>query len=423
MTTTTTLLNPFRVAARTRDLRLLISGLAASQVGDWLYNLALLALVYDRTGSTTWVGVATAARVLPLVVLAPLGGIVADRVDRRRLLIGSDLVRAGCMAALVAVAATGAPIVLAPLVAALGTAAGAAYPSAVVAIVPRLVADEDLPAANAARVSITHICVVAGPVIGAVLLLLGSAALAFAVNGVTFLIGAAVVAALPREALHRPAEAAPAGVGGGLAALRSQKAVLPAVGADVLASALYGALTVLFVLLGASLGLGPGGYGYLLSASALGGILGAGAADRAAASGQPRLVLAAAVVALGAPLPFLGLAGWVPGVLALAAFFGTGQIVTEVVADTTLQRSLDPAVFGRAYGIVLSASIGGIAAGALLAPLAVSLLGLEGTLIALGALSVGYGAALTPRLRARAFLSFAAVRRARAGRTRKARPA
>jgi hypothetical protein len=302
------------------------------------------------------------------------------------------------MAVLAAVAVTDAPIVLAPMLAALSTAAGAAYPSAVVAIVPRLVADEDLPAANAARVSITHICVVAGPLVGALLLLLGSAALAFAVNGMTFLIGAAVVAALPREGLRRPPQTPAAGVAAdlaaGLAALRRERAALPAVGADVLASSLYGALTVLYVLLGARLGLGAGGYGYLLSASALGGILGAGAADRAAASGNPRLVLAAAVVLLGAPLPFLGLAGWVPGVLALAAFFGTGQIVTEVVADTALQRSLDPAVFGRAYGIVLSASIGGIAAGALLAPLAVSLLGLEGTLVAAGVLTMGYGIAL-----------------------------
>jgi predicted MFS family arabinose efflux permease len=392
------MLNPFRVAARTRDLRLLLSGLAASQAGDWLYNLALLALVYDRTGLTTWVGIATGARVLPIVVLGPLGGIVADRLDRRRLMIGSDLVRAACMAALVVVAVTGAPILLAPVLAALGTAAGAAYPSAVVAIVPRLVADADLAAANAARVSITHICVVAGPVIGALLLLLGSAALAFAVNAGTFLIAAAVVAALPREALGRPTETPPASVAAdlaaGLAALRAERAALLAVGADVLASSLYGALTVLFVALSDRLGLGPGGYGYLLSASALGGILGAGAADRAAASARPRLVLAVAVVLLGAPLPFLGLAGWIPGVLALAAFFGTGQIVTEVVADTALQRALDPAVFGRAYGIVLSASIGGIAAGALLAPLAVSLLGLEGTLIAAAALTMGYAVAL-----------------------------
>ncbi|MEA2313137.1 MAG: hypothetical protein QOE28_3105 [Solirubrobacteraceae bacterium] len=398
---TTTMFNPaapFRVALRVRDLRLLLAGLAASQAGDWLYNLALLALVFDRTGSAAWVGIATGARVLPMVVLGPLAGVLADRLDRRRLLIGSDLVRAACMATLAAVAATGAPIVLAPILAALGTAAGAAYPSAVVAIVPRLVADEQLPAANAARLSITHICVVAGPVIGAVLLLLGSAAVAFAVNGVTFLIGAAVVAALPREALRRsggaPAGTVRADVAAGWHSLRGRRDSLPVIGAEVLASALYGALTVLFVLLAARLHLGPAGYGYLLSASAAGGVLASGAAGRAAASRESRIALGAAVLLLALPLPFLGVVGWLPGVLVLAACFGAGSIVTEVVADTNLQRALDPAVFGRAYGIVLSASIGGIAAGALLAPVAVSLLGVEGTLIGLGALTTAYGAAV-----------------------------
>jgi predicted MFS family arabinose efflux permease len=395
------MLNPvatFRVALRARDLRLLLSGLAASQAGDWLYNLALLALVYERTGSSAWVGLVTAARVVPIVVLGPLGGVVADRLDRRRLMIGSDLVRAACMAALAGVAVSGAPIVLAPLLAALATAAGAAYPSSVVAVVPRLVSDEDLPAANAARVSITHICVIAGPVLGAVLLLLGSVAIAFAVNGATFLVGAVVVAALPREALRRSGEAPPASVVSDLRAgwhgLRSHPETLPLVGADVLASGLYGALTVLFVLVSDRLDLGPGGYGYLLAASGLGGVLAAGAADRAAAMPRPRVALGAAVVLLAAPLPFLGIAAWLPGALALALLFGAGSIVTEVVADTSLQRSLDPAVFGRAYGLVLSASIGGIAAGALLAPLAVALVGLDATLILLGAIALAYGAAV-----------------------------
>jgi hypothetical protein len=99
-------------------------------------------------------------------------------------------------------------------------------------------------------------------------------------------------------------------------------------------------------------------------------------------------------------------AGWLPGVFALAACFGAGSIVTDVVADTSLQRSLDPAVFGRAYGIVLSASIGGIAAGALLAPVAVAPVGVEGTLIGLGVLTMAYGAAVLVPPRA----SYGAVR-------------
>ena len=78
---------PFRVALRQRNLRVLFAGLVVSQAGDWLYNLALLAFVYERTGSSAWVGITTAARILPEVVLGPIGGVLADRLDRRGVMI------------------------------------------------------------------------------------------------------------------------------------------------------------------------------------------------------------------------------------------------------------------------------------------------------------------------------------------------
>src|SRR3954451_8459447 len=105
----------------------LLAALAASQAGDWLYNVALLGLVYERTGSSAWVALTTAARVVPIVAFGPLGGIVADRFDRRRVMIASDLVRAAMMVALALVAAVGLPIVLAPLLAAAATAAASPY--------------------------------------------------------------------------------------------------------------------------------------------------------------------------------------------------------------------------------------------------------------------------------------------------------
>jgi hypothetical protein len=74
-------LGPFRVVLRERNLRLLLAGLAASQAGDWLYNLALLAFVYERTQSSMWVGATTAVRILPEVALGSIGGVLADRVD------------------------------------------------------------------------------------------------------------------------------------------------------------------------------------------------------------------------------------------------------------------------------------------------------------------------------------------------------
>jgi MFS family permease len=114
-----------RAALRYPAFRLLLSGLAVSQVGDWLYNLALVVLVYDRTHSALWAGVTTAARVVPIVALGPLGGVLADRFDRRRIMIACDLARMGLMILLAAVAAARLPIVLAPVVAAAATAAAA----------------------------------------------------------------------------------------------------------------------------------------------------------------------------------------------------------------------------------------------------------------------------------------------------------
>ena len=100
-----------------------------SQIGDWLYNLALVVLVYDRTHSALWAGVTTAARVVPIVVLGPLGGVLADRFDRRRIMIACDLARMGFMVLLAAVAAARLPIVLAPVIAAVATAAAAPVPA------------------------------------------------------------------------------------------------------------------------------------------------------------------------------------------------------------------------------------------------------------------------------------------------------
>ncbi|MGZ4247766.1 MAG: MFS transporter, partial [Solirubrobacteraceae bacterium] len=164
--TITTLINPlapFRIALRARNLRLLLTGLATSQAGDWLYNLALLAFVYDRTHSSMWVGLTTAARIVPEVALGSIGGVLADRVDRRVVMLGSDALRALAMAALVVIGIAHLPVVLAPAVAALSTAAGSAYPPCVAAVLPQLATPEQLPAANAARVSITYICIVGGP--------------------------------------------------------------------------------------------------------------------------------------------------------------------------------------------------------------------------------------------------------------------
>src|SRR5205085_2868850 len=147
----------------------------------------------------------------------------------------------------------------------------------------------------------------------------------FAINGITFLIGAAVVAALPRDALSLPAERAGtgsrpgpiSGLRAGWRALRDCDGAALLVGANVIASTIYGAFTVLFVLLSHRLGLGSGGYGYLIAGGGAGGVLAAGLAHRAAASAHPRRALTLAMTALGAPLPLLAFTTSLPVAIGL----------------------------------------------------------------------------------------------------------
>jgi MFS family permease len=393
-------------ALRQPRFRRLLIALAVSQAGDWLYNLALLALVFERTHSSTWVALTTASRVAPIVVGGPLGGVLADRFDRRRLMVLCDVARAACMLALAAVAAFDLPVLLAPVLAALATAAGSPYPSCVAATTPRLVPDDALAGANAARVAVGALCLVAGPGAGAVLLLLGSTPAAFLVNAATFVVSAVLVLTLPGGALFAPDRADRTDptsplrglvteIADAVSALRAQPAAVRLVGADVLCSVVYGAQTVLLLLLARTLGLGDAGYGYLLAAVGLGGLVGTVLAGRLSSTGRPRLLLVGACLAVGVPATLMGVTLSLPVLLVCAAVTGAGSIVVEVAADTALQRSLAPEVLARAYGLAFPAAILGIVAGSLVAAPLTAMLGLGGALVAVGATLLAYAALLS----------------------------
>jgi MFS family permease len=389
-----------RAALRYPAFRRLLWTLAASQLGDWLYNLALVMLVYDRTHSQLWAGVTTAARVVPVVVLGPLGGVIADRFDRRRVMIGCDLVRMALMTLLTAFATTRLPIVAAPVIAGLATAAAAPYLPSVAAVTPRLVSDADLPGANAARSAVTGLGVIGGPALGGLLLLLGSPVLAFWLNSLTFGASALGVLAMGAGTAFRPARSPgrPAGllqaVAVGAAALRSHPEAMRLVGADVMCSLLYGAQNVLLLTVSRRIGLGAGGYGYLFAGIGAGGLIGTVLAGRAARCGHPRYVLAAALAVTGLPMPLLALTRWPAAAITLVAVTGMGALLVEILAETGLQRALDDEVFGRAYGLALPASLGGIVAGSLLAPLLIAILGGPGALAAAGGMVLAFAVLL-----------------------------
>lgn len=399
-----------RAALRYPAFRYLLSALAVSQLGDWLYNLALVMLVYDRTHSALWAGITTAARVLPVVLLGPVGGVLADRFDRRRIMIICDLARVALMLLLAVVAATGLPIVLAPVIAAVATVAAAPYMPCVAAVTPRVVDDADLPGANAARSAVGGASIIAGPALGGVLLLLGSPAAAFALNALTFALSAVAVLAIKDRGVfaarrsaqspvaQSPVAQSPASLFSGMfselaegaAALRQHPAAIRLIGADIMCSFLYGTQTVLLLLVADQVGLGAQGYGYLFAAIGAGALAGTALAGRASRSSRPHLVQAAALAAAGLPTLLLAVTRWPLAAVVLTALTGLGAIVVEILTETMLQRTLDEDVFGRAYGLALPASIAGIVIGSAVAPVLASLLGVAGALAAIGGAVLAY---------------------------------
>jgi MFS family permease len=386
-----------------RPFHLILLALGTSALGDWLYNVALLALVFGRTGSATWVALTTAARVLPIVVLGPLGGVLADRRDRRTLMIGADAARMVLMAGLAVVAAAGLPIVLAPMLAALATAASTVTSPSVAASTPRLVRDDELQRANALRSAIGQGAIVAGPALGAVVLAVSDPAVAILVNAATFAVSAAAVLAIgPNEAFQPRSRAQGdmpsffADLTAGARALRGAPTAVRLVAGDVLCSGVYGLLTVLLVLVSRQVGAGAGGYGLLLGGFGAGGLVGAAIMSRADAPATWRRTLAVALLLVATSLAALGQSTTVVEALVLAVLGGGGMIVGEVLSDTALPRMLDDDVLGRAYGLALPVSLSGIVVGSLVAGPLVSLLGLHGAFAAAGAF-VAVGAALLLR--------------------------
>lgn len=380
------------------DFRRLLAAMAVSQLGDWMYNVALLAFVFEHSQSSAWVGATTVARVLPVVLFGPLAGILGDRFDRSKLMVVSDLARVGAMVGLVAVARYELPLVLVPALAALATVSGSCYPSCVAASLPRLLSRDELPAANAARAAIGPLAVVAGPVLGAGLLAVAGAGWVFGLNAVTFAGSALLVLAVQDRAAFRPTGRGErgsglwAGVSVGARELLRRPVVSRLVGADILCSLSYGVLSVVLVTVSTQVGWHESGYGVLLAAVGAGGLCGTTVASWALRRLDRRRVLSLALLSVGASLPPMAVLPSPAVVLLAALAAGAGSLVVEVGVETVLQEQLPDDVFARAYGFAFPASIGGIAFGALLAAPLSGLLGVGGALTVIGALVSCYAA-------------------------------
>jgi CRP-like cAMP-binding protein/predicted MFS family arabinose efflux permease len=376
----------YRRVLRQRDVRRLFGALVISATGSWAYNTVLLAYVFERTHSLGWVGAAGIVRFVPQLVFSTYGGVMAERMERIRLMVASDLISALWQVGLALVAATSAPAIFALILAALGAATNVVYQPATTAMIPSLVDEDDLTAANALNGTIDQLVVIVGPGIGALLLVAGSTTAGFALNAASFVISAVLVGTIRTRS--RPVDVTEGGTAGffsqlsvGFRTILDLRAARVLVAYCALVSFVYGTDTVLFMGVSVHrLGTGTHGFAYLLAGLGVGGVLLAAAVDRMAGSGRLALIIVAGALGYTLPTALLTIIHSPAVAFALEVFRGGSTLIVDVLAITALQRAVDPDRLARVFGVFFALILGAITLGALITPIVVHALGLNGGL-------------------------------------------
>jgi predicted MFS family arabinose efflux permease len=181
------LLNRTFKAFQYRDFRLIWSGACTSSIGTWMQSLAQSWLVLQISGSAFMLGLTSFLGEIPIFLFSLVGGVVADRMDRRRLLLASQYVQMTCAFTLTALIAFGLVqvwhiLVLSFLVGLAQSFGGPAYQ----ALIPSLVKTEDIPNAIALNSIQFNLARIIGPVLGGLALTGLGAAWCFGLNGLSF---------------------------------------------------------------------------------------------------------------------------------------------------------------------------------------------------------------------------------------------
>jgi MFS family permease len=339
----------------------------ASGFGTWAAFVALTVDVFDRTNSATWVSALFVADFLPAIVIGFAAASLVDRLPRRRLMIGADLVRFAVFAAL---PLAGSAAVIVALAAVAGFATGFFRP-AVYAGLPNLVSDDELANANSILQTIENLTLATGPILGGALVATTGPDVAYLINAATFLASAALLAGIPGRLLQA-ATAAGRGywrdLSDGFALIRRSRALLTILAAwNVVMLATAAANVSEIVLAKDAFDAGDFGYGLLVGATGIGlafGSLLAGSflEHRALAAGYAGSI---GVIAVGLLAAAASPDVWVAA--ACVAFVGVGNGAAVVCNALLVQRGAPDELRGRVFTVLMSSNYAVLGLGILVA--------------------------------------------------------
>jgi MFS family permease len=344
------------------DLRRLTIAGSVSEFGNQATLVAIPFQVYAITGSTLAVGLIAALELVPRLVLAPIGGMLADSVDRRRLSLISNAVFALLSAGLVANALRTSPLLWPLYVFATGAGGVSALSVPSIRAWPaRLVEPRLLPAAFAIEGATYNANALVGPAVAGVLIAVSGIASAYLLDVVTF-----VIATVALWGMHasRPAMRTGrlASIREGLAIVRNQRIVRTLLGLDFVAM-FFGMPFALFPALVSELRVGPSILGLLYAAPAAGGLVAAGLSGGLGRLRHPGRGVVVALCVWSASLVVMGLAdaAWLVW-LAFAVAGGANEL-SAVLGNSIMQAVVPDDVRGRLAAIDDAVSTAGPALG------------------------------------------------------------
>lgn len=335
------------ILVRNRDFRRLFSADLIGLGADWFVQIPLLSLLLQLTGSGVWGALILAADVGVIALLQPYAGVIADRIDRRRIMIAAEVAMAVATLALLLVR-TEATAWLAVVAIAVVAVAKAFFVPAASAALPNVVDAEDLPAANALTGSAWGTMLVVGASLGG---------LASAVVGPYWCFGFSsalcFLSAFFVTGVRRPLQAAPAAVkpeiGEALRYIRKHPRVASLVTVKAAVGLGNGVLTT-FPLLAAVYGVGPLGVGLLFAARGLGALIGPFVLRRVLT--HPSWLLPGLAVSMSVyGLTYLAVsaAPWFPLVLAGVVLAHLAAGGNWMMSNFALQTEVPDALRGRVF--------------------------------------------------------------------------
>jgi Na+/melibiose symporter-like transporter len=358
------------VVRRRRDLRLLLTANVISLCGDWVLGIGIAYAVYDLTGSTLASAGSLLAAYLPQVLVGPVAGVLVDRWDRRRTMIGANLAMAVAVLPLVLVTDAATVWLLYPLLV-LQSVVEVFFAPAEQAFLPRLVEEDELVTANALNGQAGQVARLVGGALGGVAAAAGGIPAVALLDAATFVVSALLLSRIrtPGRVVVDAAEAAVSQVEPRLtrfradlvagvwvvAASRTLRVVLVFALVTSTGEGIMGTLFAPFVneVLGGS----GRAYGLIAGSQAVGGVVGGLVAAAIGHRLSPALLLGAGAMTLGAidlaiflyPLA-LGETWW-PAMAGMMVV-GLPAALTMAGYTTLFQRATDDASRGRAFSLV-----------------------------------------------------------------------